>query len=83
MIIGGFSYLRFSYYEEGNTQTFKAKGDYTLSTGNVFASEVYKDVQSGASYGKGIADSATFADIMASYGLDPSSLPDFFVEALK
>lgn len=78
-----FLFVRFSYYTEGNTQTFKAKGDYTLSSGNVFATELYKDVQSGASYGKGTADAATFADIMASYGLNPSSLPDFFVKALK
>ncbi|XP_068704567.1 uncharacterized protein [Montipora foliosa] len=75
--------VRFSYYTEGNTQTFKAKGDYTLLMGNVFATEVYKDVNSLASYGKGTTESATFADIMASYGLNPNSLPDFFVNALK
>ena len=72
---------RFSYYTEGNTQTFKGKGDYTLQTGNVFATEVYKE--GAASYGKGTCDSASFAEIMTSNGLDPGALPDFFVNALK
>ena len=49
----------------------------------MFATEVYKDVNSGASYGKGTSDSASFAEIMTSYGLNPGSLPDFFVDALK
>ena len=52
-----------------------------MQTGNVFATEVYK--AGAASYGKGTCDSASFADIMTSYNLDPGALPDFFVNALK
>ncbi|KAJ7381185.1 hypothetical protein OS493_004785 [Desmophyllum pertusum] len=75
--------VRFSYYTEGNAQTFKAKGSYTLSTGNVFDTEVKKDVISGTVYAKGKADSATFVDMMASFGINLNALPDFFVNALK
>ena len=74
---------RFSFYTEGNTVTFKAKGSYTLQTGNVFDTEVYKDVTSGASYAKGTAESGTFIDMMSSFGVNIDSLPDFFVNALK
>ena len=76
-------YFRFSYYTEGNSQTFKAKGDYFLKTGTLFKTEVKKDVISGGVYATGNAPAATFIDIMASFGLDPNSLPDFFVNALK
>ena len=76
-------FFRFSYYFEGNSQTFKAKGDYTISTGTVFNTEVKKDVYSGGVYATGNSDSVTFQDVMASFGLDPSSVPDFFVLALK
>ncbi|XP_068704515.1 uncharacterized protein [Montipora foliosa] len=75
--------VRFSYYTEGNSQTFKAKGDFTVSSGAVFKSEVYKDVISGGVYGKGTAPSITFKDIMASFGLNPNSIPSFLVDALK
>lgn len=75
--------FRFSYYTEGNAQTFKAKGSYTLTTGNVFDTEVKKDVQSGSVYAKGTAESGTFIDMMSSFGIDTNSLPDFFVNALK
>lgn len=75
--------LRFSYYTEGNSQTFKAKGSYTLDTGNVFDTEVKKDVNSGSVYAKGKADSGTFMDMLSSFGINPNSLPDFFVNALK
>ena len=75
--------FRFSYYTEGNSQTFKAKGDYYLKTGTLFKTEVKKDVISGGVYAMGNAPSATFQDVMASFGLDPISLPDFFVNALK
>ena len=74
---------RFSYYTEGNSQTFKAKGGYTIKSGTKFNTEVKKDVISGSVYAKGTAPSVTFKDIMASFGLDPASLPDFFVNALK
>lgn len=77
------SFLRLSYYTEGNSQTFKAKGDYKLKSGGAFKTEVYKDVISGGVYAKGTTPSATFKDIMATFGLDPASLPDFFVKALK
>ena len=76
-------HFRFSYYTEGNSQTFKAKGDYYIKTGTKFNTEVKKDVISGGVYATGKAPSATFVDIMASFGLDPNSLPDFFVNALK
>lgn len=76
-------YSRFSYYTEGNSQTFKAKGDYYIKTGTLFKTEVKKDVISGGVYATGNAPSATFQDIMASFGLDPVSLPDFLVNALK
>lgn len=66
--------LRFSYYTEGNSQTFKAKGSYTLDTGNVFDTEVKKDVNSGSVYAKGKADSGTFMDMLSSFGIDPNSL---------
>lgn len=49
----------------------------------MFKTEVYKDVISGGVYGKGTAPSVTFKDVMASFGLDPASLPDFIVGALK
>ncbi|XP_058970157.2 uncharacterized protein [Pocillopora verrucosa] len=75
--------VRFSYYTEGNSQTFKAKGSYTLDTGNVFDTEVKKDVNSGSVYAKGKADSGTFMDMLSSFGINPNSLPDFFVNALK
>ena len=75
--------FRFSYYTEGNSQTFKAKGSYTLTTGNVFDTEVKKDVQTGSVYAKGKADSGTFIDMMSSFGVNTNSLPDFFVDALK
>ncbi|XP_020601762.1 uncharacterized protein LOC110040832 [Orbicella faveolata] len=75
--------VRFSYYTEGNSQTFKAKGSYTLTTGNVFDTEVKKDVQSGSVYAKGTAESGTFIDMMSSFGINTNSLPDFFVNALK
>lgn len=74
---------RFSYYTEGNSQTFKAKGDHTLKSGTVFKTEVKKDPFTLAVYAKGTASSVTFKDIMASFGLDPAILPDFFVNALK
>ena len=77
------SHSRFSYYTEGNSQTFKAKGDYFLKTGTLFKTEVKKDVISGGVYATGNAPSATFADMMASFGLDPNSLPSFLVDALK
>lgn len=76
-------YHRFSFHTEGNQQTFKAKGDFTIKSGAVFKTEVYKDVHSGGVYGKGTAPSVTFKDVMASFGLDPASLPDFIVDALK
>ena len=75
--------FRFSYYTEGNTKSFKAKGSYTLATGNVFDTEVKKDVQSGSVYAKGKADSGTFIDMMSSFGINLNALPDFFVNALK
>ena len=75
--------FRFSYYTEGNSQTFKAKGSYTLTTGNVFDTEVKKDVKSGSVYAKGTAESGTFIDMMSSFGINTNSLPDFFVNALK
>ena len=75
--------FRFSYYTEGSSQTFKAKGSYTLTAGNVFDTEVAKDVQSGSVYAKGKAESCTFIDIMSSFGINANSLPDFFVNALK
>lgn len=75
--------VRFTYYTEGNSQTFKAKGDHYIETGTAFRTEVKKDVISGSVYAKGTAPSVTFMDVMASYGLKPSSLPDFFVNALK
>ncbi|CAH3028156.1 unnamed protein product [Porites evermanni] len=75
--------VRFSYYTEGNSQTFKAKGDYTLETGNVFASEVWTDVQSGGVYAEGTADSATFEELMSSHGVNPVDMPDYFVDALE
>ena len=77
------SLFRFSYYTEGNSQTFKAKGDYTISTGTVFNTEVKKDVISGGVYATGNTASVKFPNIMASFGLNPSSLPDFLVNALK
>ena len=49
----------------------------------MFKTEVKKDVISGGVYATGNADSVTFADMMASFGLDPASLPDFLVDALK
>ena len=76
-------HFRFSYYTEGNSQTFKAKGDYYLKTGTLFKTEVKKDVISGGVHATGNAESAKFADMMASFGLDPASLPDFLVNALK
>ena len=76
-------FCRFSYYTEGNSQTFKAKGDYFLQTGTLFKTEVKKDVYSGGVYATGNADSATFIDMMVSFGLDINILPDFFVNALK
>ncbi|KAL9979352.1 hypothetical protein ACROYT_G017003 [Oculina patagonica] len=75
--------VRFTYYTEGNSQTFKAKGDYYLKTGTLFKTEVKKDVISGGVYATGNAPSATFLDIMSSFGLDPLSLPEFLVKALK
>ena len=75
--------IRFSYYTEGNSQTFKTKGDYTLETGNVFASEVWTDVQSGGVYAEGTADSATFEELMSSHGVNPVDMPDYFVDALE
>ena len=75
--------FRFSYYTEGGSQTFKAKGTYTLTTGNKFDTEVKKDVVSGSVYAKGTADSGTFIDMMSSFGVNTNSLPDFFVNALK
>ena len=74
---------RFSYYTEGNSQTFKAKGDHYIKSGTLFKTEVKKDVISGGVYAKGTASTVTFKDVMASFGLDPASLPDFFVNALK
>ena len=78
-----FFYHRLSYYTEGNQQTFKAKGDFTIKSGAVFKTEVYKDVISGGVYGKGTAPSVTFKDVMSSFGLNPASLPNFIVDALK
>ena len=82
-LIISFVHLRFSYYTEGNSQTFKAKGNYNIKSGTAFKVEVYKDVISGGAYGKGSAPSVTLKDVMGSFGLDPASLPDFFVNALK
>ena len=76
-------FFRFSYYTEGNSQTFKAKGTYTLTTGNDFTTEVWKDPQSELPYAKGTAGSAAFQDLMASFGLNPEDVPDFFANALK
>lgn len=76
-------YRRFSYYTEGNSQTFKAKGQHSIKSGTIFDTEVKKDVISGSAYAKGSAPSVTFKDVMASFGLDPQSLPDFFINALK
>lgn len=70
---------RFSYYTEGNFQTFKAKGDYYLKSGTLFKTEVKK---SGGVYATGNADSANFGDMMASFGLDPHYLPEPFIKAL-
>ncbi|XP_067053119.1 uncharacterized protein [Acropora muricata] len=75
--------VRFSYYTEGNSQTFKAKGQHSIKSGTIFDTEVKKDVISGSAYAKGSAPSVTFKDVMASFGLDPQSLPDFFINALK
>ena len=49
----------------------------------MFDTEVKKDVNSGTVYAKGKAESATFVDMMASFGIDLNILPDFFVNALK
>ena len=76
-------FFRFSYYTEGNSQTFKAKGTYTLTTGNDFTTEVWKDPQSELPYAKGTAGSAAFQDLMASFGLNPEDVPDSFAIALK
>ena len=54
-----------------------------MTTGNVFDTEVKKDVQSGSVYAKGTAESGTFIDMMSSFGINTNSLPDFFVNALK
>nr|XP_058970077.1 uncharacterized protein LOC131796502 [Pocillopora verrucosa] len=75
--------VRFSYYSQGNSQTFKAKGKYTLQTGTVFETEVKKDVLTGAVHATGNAESVTFIDMMVSFGLDINILPDFLVTALK
>ena len=75
--------MLFRSYTEGNSQTFKAKGDYTLETENVFASEVWTDVQSGGVYAEGTADSATFEELMSSHGVNPVDMPDYFVDALE
>lgn len=76
-------FCRFSYYSQGNSQTFKAKGKYTLQTGTVFETEVKKDVLTGAVHATGNAESVTFIDMMVSFGLDINILPDFLVTALK
>ena len=73
---------RFSYYTEGSTRTFKAKGSYTLQTGNVFDAEVYRGATT-LYYAKGTAESGTFIDMMTSFGMDIDSLPDYLVDALK
>ena len=78
-----FCQLRFSYYTEGDRQTFRAKGKYTLRTKTVFDVEVKKDVISGAVYAKGKAPSAAFKDFMASFCLNQHRLPGFLVDALK
>ena len=49
----------------------------------MFKTEVYKDVNSAGVYGKGTAPSVTFKDVMSSFGLNPASLPNFIVDALK
>lgn len=54
-----------------------------METGNVFASEVWTDVQSGGVYAEGTADSATFEELMSSHGVNPVDMPDYFVDALE
>ena len=77
------STVRFTYYTEGNKQTFKGKGDYKKVPNRPFTTEVYKDVNSGVTYGKGKTDTINFQEILAVYGLPVSSLPDFLVSALE
>ena len=44
---------------------------------------MWKDPQSELPYAKGTAGSAAFQDLMASFGLNPEDVPDFFANALK
>jgi len=74
--------FRLTYYTEGNTQTFKAKGDFKVGT-SIFKTEVWKDVNSGAAYAKGTASSVLFHELMNFMGFSPSSVPDFITNGLR
>lgn len=75
-------FLRLTYYTEGNTQTFKAKGDYAVG-GTIFKTEIYKDVHSLAAYAKGTAASIKFPDLINFFGVKPSMVPDMIKNGLK
>ena len=78
-----FSSTRFTYYTEGNKQTFKAKGDYKKVPKRIFDTEVYKDINSLSTYAKGKTSTITFVEILAVYGLPEKDIPDFIVSAMK
>lgn len=77
------SFIRFSYYTEGNAMTFKAKGNYKKVPLVTFKTEIKKDVLTGTAYAIGKTTSIKFNELMASFGVAASSIPDFIKNGLK
>lgn len=63
--------------------TFKAKGNYKKVPLVTFKTEIKKDVLTGTAYAIGKTTSIKFNELMASFGVAASSIPDFIKNGLK
>ncbi|KAK3701098.1 hypothetical protein QZH41_015878, partial [Actinostola sp. cb2023] len=74
--------VRFTYYTEGNSQTFKAKGNYRVGSA-IFKTEIKKDPLDLAAYASGSATSVKFHELMNFFGVSSSIVPDVIKNGLK
>ncbi|KAK3707599.1 hypothetical protein QZH41_017860, partial [Actinostola sp. cb2023] len=74
--------VRFTYYTEGNSQTFKAKGNYRVGSA-IFKTEIKKDPIGLAAYASGSATSVKFHELMNFFGVSSSIVPDVIKNGLK